>query len=420
LITIGIAADHLAAQSVLRVGDGPAFTDVTWEEWTDASLADPYVCEVTDCCDAYPSVPRDWVRTEYLGWWMKGNELPPLVTTSPPGTDRDDAGVLDPSLPTSVLFGGDAIGDQYRSGLRISLGHWLDDCQNLGVQLVYFSVFDDRSSADYFAQTQGPFGSGSPILARPFFDVINDAPNARLISFPNLVDGSVTVDSSSEMHSVALSLRRCFRSGSRGRVSLIGGYRYFRLREGLGIRERLVSTAPTGPIEQRTTFDVFDDFTAENDFHGGEIGVVAELGRGALGLELLAKVAVGNVHRHVEINGGTTETTPPPNSTTGSDPGGLLALPTNIGSFSANEFAALPEFGANLTFHYNDCAKVVVGYTLLMLNDVSRTGEQIDTSVNPTYLPNEVPQGPRRPRQLPGNVTDFWAQGFNIGLTLEH
>jgi hypothetical protein len=350
---------------------------------------------------------------------MKGNELPPLVTTSPPGTDRDDAGVLDPTLPTQILFGGDSIGDDYRSGLRITLGHWFDDCQKLGVEVVYFSVFDDRSAVDFFARTEGPFGSGTPILARPFVDVINNAPNARLVSFPNRVDGSITVDSSSEMHSAAVLLRKNFRRGSCGRIDLVGGYRYFRLREGLGIRERLVSTAPTGAIEQGTRFNIFDDFTAENDFHGGEIGIVAEFCRGAAGLELLAKVALGNVHRRVEINGGTTEITPPPNPTIGSDPGGLLALPTNIGSFSDDEFAALPEFGANFTYQCSKCAKLVVGYTLVMLNDVSRTGEQIDPGVNTTFLPNQNPQGPRRPQQLPGNITDFWAQGFNIGLVFE-
>src|SRR5882724_3485002 len=33
-----------------------------------------------------PRGPRVWGSAEYLLWWVRGQNLPPLVTTSPPGT----------------------------------------------------------------------------------------------------------------------------------------------------------------------------------------------------------------------------------------------------------------------------------------------------------------------------------------------
>lgn len=42
---------------------------------------------------------RNWVSAEYLLWWSKGNEIPPLVSSSPAGTPRADAGVIGSPAP---------------------------------------------------------------------------------------------------------------------------------------------------------------------------------------------------------------------------------------------------------------------------------------------------------------------------------
>src|SRR5262245_44853218 len=51
---------------------------------------------------------RVWLEAEALLWWMRGADLPPLVTTSPPGTPLTRAGVLG-SPGTEVLFGGNQV-----------------------------------------------------------------------------------------------------------------------------------------------------------------------------------------------------------------------------------------------------------------------------------------------------------------------
>ena len=50
------------------------------------------------------SCRKYWVGVDYLGFWVKGNHIPPLVTTSPLGTPQNQAGVLG-QPGTSILFG---------------------------------------------------------------------------------------------------------------------------------------------------------------------------------------------------------------------------------------------------------------------------------------------------------------------------
>ena len=51
---------------------------------------------------------RFWVGMDYLAWSVKGDRLPPLVTTSPAGTPLAQAGVLGPP-GTTVLFGDSSV-----------------------------------------------------------------------------------------------------------------------------------------------------------------------------------------------------------------------------------------------------------------------------------------------------------------------
>src|SRR5262249_9920621 len=78
---------------------------------------------------------RGWVRPEYLLWWMKNAPLPvPIVTTGDPRVGFDPnavntvntAGALG-QPGTKVLLGGKNINSEPYSGMRLSVGAWLDD-----------------------------------------------------------------------------------------------------------------------------------------------------------------------------------------------------------------------------------------------------------------------------------------------------
>lgn len=412
-------ATFASAEVTLRIGDLAA-TDAAGESavLAEPSIEDPKLAVVGDeCLEVWTCAPDRWVRADFLLWWTGGSDVPPLVTTSPSGTLQNDAGIIGVD-GTETLFGGNQIGDESRLGWRLAAGKWLDDGHCTGVEFNYFSVFDSNSGSLFSAGTTGEFGSGDPILARPFYDVVRQGENALLTSFPNLYDGSLTVSGSSEIHSLGVLLRRHLRSGPLGRIDLLSGYRFLRFWDSLRVDERLLSTAATGGIEQNTMFHIVDDFDARNDFHGGELGLTTTLQRGCWDVEFLTKFAVGRVYRTVTTEGSTTSHTPPPDSSMSSAVGGMFALPTNIGVSKTSDVAIMPEFGINLAYAWRQHVRLTAGYTLILLNDVARASEQIDRNVNPSYLPGNQPSGVQRPA-VRNATSDLWIQGFNFGVVAE-
>src|SRR5260370_41905692 len=75
---------------------------------------------------APPPAPADagqfWVEMEYLAWSVKGDRLPPLVTTSPAGTPQAQAGILGPPS-TTVLFGDSSVNGGLRPRGRQRAAH---------------------------------------------------------------------------------------------------------------------------------------------------------------------------------------------------------------------------------------------------------------------------------------------------------
>ncbi len=347
---------------------------------------------------------RLWLRGQYLLWWTKGNRLPALVSTSAPGTDWESAGV--PGSPGfDVLFGEMSIANEARGGGWLTLGYWLDDSRSLNLQIDWFLVGNDKGTGRFAASSDG-----TPILARPYYDVALGELAAAKVAFPGIATGAIGVASSSELNSGGVLLRRHWRSGPRGRIDLLGGYRHFAFREDLRITESLELTAPVDGWNPGTTQDSGDSFATDNDFHGGELGLNAEFYRGPWSLNLLAKLALGNVHQQVKIDGWTTIVTPDPNGQTYESAGGLLSQPTNIGYRSRNEFGVLPELGVNLQYRVTEQFSLTLGYTLVCFSRLLRTGDQIDTAIDVTPLAE-------RPAAILRDA-GFWAQGISFGAQL--
>ncbi|MCU0961038.1 MAG: BBP7 family outer membrane beta-barrel protein [Pirellulaceae bacterium] len=387
-----------------------------WDETAEEANATPATgnsCAsgvYCDCCS-----PTWYGQADLLVWWFKPNQAPALVTTSPDGTPRPSAGVLG-APGTEVLVGGGGLDDNYRPGVRLTMGYWLDDCQLSGLEFTGFAVGDGANSGNFYAHSVGtPL---SPILARPFNNVLLGQPDSQLVAFPGLVEGSVQTETNSELYSVAVLLRRNWLRDCDRRVDLIGGYRYLRFRESLTIREQLTSTDPGGVIPVGTTFGIVDAFGTENDFHGGEVGLSTLINRGCWDFDILTKLAFGNMHQRATIGGQTAITVPTQPALLGN--GGLLALPTNIGTYSWDEFALIPELNLNLRYRWSERLSLEMGYSLLWITDIARTGGQIDMNVNPSQLPanggNLV--GPAAPLPVLDH-SDMWIQGLNLGVVWE-
>jgi hypothetical protein len=101
----------------------------------------------------------------------------------------------------------------------------------------------------------------------------------------------------------------------------------------------------------------------------------------------------------------------------------VLALGTNGGRQSHDEFGVVPEVNFNVGYQLRPCLRLYAGYTFLYLSDVARPGDQVNTTINTALVPSSpqfgTPGGSAQPGPL-FNRTDYWAQGVNIGLALRY
>jgi hypothetical protein len=340
--------------------------------------------------------------------------VPPLVTTG----STTSQGILG-QPGTTVLFGGSAVDYGPQSGARFTAGYWLDCDQTVAVEGSLF--FLGQQSVLFNANS-----SQFPVLARPIV-VVNQGPQMgefrQLTAFPNLFSGNINVSTASRLWGTDVNVRckgccNCWCDWDY-RIDWLAGIRYLELNENLHINETIqfqpgvIAALPNGG-----TGSVFDTFGTRNQFVGAQVGAVLALHRGPWSLDVKGQLALGDTHETVNINGGQVLVSP--TGATTSFIGGLLALPSNIGHFTRDEFTVVPELGLQLGYQFTDHFRAFVGYDFLFWSNVLRAGEQVDRNVDVTQIPNfnapgSLPAGQTRPAVL-FKETSYWAQGINIGL----
>ncbi len=373
-----------------------------------------------------------WLRGEYLLWFSDKLDLPPLITTSDTGTAAGDAGVLGEES-TQILYGNDGILSKGRSGFRISFGGFFGPSRKLGWEAEYLDIGDIDATVTFSGD-----GTGSPIIARPFYNLNTPGEDAELVSFPGILTGDVTVDSYSRFSGAGGRFRYtkcckqscdpCHRRGPFGGHGMIGacgpcgyppyckidftaGYRHYHLEEGVSISEDLTSLQAQNPGR----FELTDNFRTQNDFDGAELGTVYSAGRNRWTFEFLTRIAIGNTQQRASIDGETTIS--PLVSPAETFEGGLLALPSNIGEYSRDRFTMIPELGLNLGFYMSPRMRVLIGYNMIYWGNVVRPGEIIDLVVDTDQVPPALENVADNtfPR-FNMDESDFWAQGLNVGL----
>lgn len=344
-----------------------------------------------------------WARAEYLSWWSKGMQTPPLVTTSPVGTPQDQAGVLG-QPGTTILFGNGDLNGNSRSGARFTFGKWLDAAHCNGIEVNYLELGTETDS----------FGAGLNdfnILARPFFDTVSAAEDSRLIAFPGLVQGTLNVSVSSALNSLEVLYRHDGCESWGCHIDWVVGYRRAELEDRVRVDE---STASLSGPTTGTTFDLFDQFDTRNTFNGAEFGLVGDwVMSECWSCETVAKFAIGGTTYRGQVAGETITTDGAGASTT--TQGGLLAQGTNIGSYAWDDFASVAEFGLTFRRELACGLSATFGYNFFYWSNVARAAEQIDTTVNTSQIPPGTLTGAARPTFLQ-RTDDFWAQGLRVGL----
>jgi hypothetical protein len=400
--------DHSDAHPVRPVYQQPLVgpledVDMMVGEYVEGEVAGQHcdACGDTGCFEQECIRPWDmWVRGEYLMWWSEGSRLPPLVTTSTDG----GSGILG-AADTEVVVGGDLVGAERRDGARITVGAWLDDehCRAIEASVYFLNDFESVIATQ---------SVGSPLLARPFFNVQLQTGGVQTIAAPDISNGGIFITTERDVDGAELVLRRRIGDCCNRRVDFLFGYRYAGLDELLVIRDELTSIDTNSNVPVGTVVGGFDSFETSNQFHGAQLGLAMDFYRRRWTLGLVGKVALGNMREQVTIGGETTVAVP------GDVPvvtaGGLLAQPSNIGGFSRDEFAVVPEAQLNVRYRLTRNTEFSVGYTFIYLSDVVRPADQVDLRVDPRQITD-----PDNAVALPAFdfvTSDFWIQGINFGL----
>lgn len=338
-------------------------------------------------------------RFEYLAWFTHGRRTPPLVTT---GSAASQGILGDPD--TTILYGDDPITDGLRSGARLTFSHLFADGLTYGD--VRFWGLEDGS--DTYANSS----TGTPILAIPFFNALLSQNDSFLVAFPGVsTDGSVNIRSKNDVIAADAWFRQTWSDDGCNRIDVLAGYMFSRIDDSLSINSQLTTVA--GPVPPAgTLLSVNDSFRTQNEFHGAQFGFLATAYRGTWEVELLGKIALGDMRQAVNVSGNTTITQPGGPAVTSS--GGLFAQPTNSGEFERHRFAVVPEINLNLIYNINPCWRVIGGYSFVYWSNVALAGNQIDPSLNLSQVPGPI-QGPAFPRNNFAR-NDFWAQGMSLGL----
>lgn len=347
---------------------------------------------------------RFWGGMEALGWWVRGQSLPALATTSAPGTPIGSAGVLG-APTTSVLYGNSRVNGDARFGGRFTLGTWLDDCHQWGIGGEFFIL--NQSGNTFFAASPG-----SPILTRPFTSFPAGTQNAQIVAFPGLAAGSLGANASNNLLGAGAFGLHTLCSGCDYRVVALAGYRYLRLEDRVGITEQLTATGilPAG-VPAGTAFTVSDNFRTVNQFHGADLGLSGRMYSGPLFVDAMVRLGIGGTVRTLTADGvtvlGRPGQSPAPNS------GGLLVPPGGL-HHTDTAFSLVPDLRLNLGYRVSNNLEMFVGYNIFWWTNVIRAGEQISPLVNPAQLPPVTAAAPRP--ITPVSDTTIWVQGISFGI----
>ncbi|MFQ3649246.1 MAG: BBP7 family outer membrane beta-barrel protein [Gemmataceae bacterium] len=356
---------------------------------------------------------RFWVRADYLFAWINGPaNSATLLTTAPPNTERLQAGVLDDPR-TSVLFGASptaaaGFNEAMRPGFRLTTGMFFHPQATVGGEMSFLML--GSRSVNFAANSDG-----NSILARPYRNAVSGAQEAVLVAFPEVSAGQVDFRvASGNFYNGTAGLFETFCNTGTIRLDSLLGYRFYRYDEAFRVRQTVNVIDPN--FVAGTQIVTRDDFSAQNEFHGVEIGLRAELAlTSSIDLHLLAKVAGGNLRREVQISGAQQVFVPGNPALV--ERGGFLALESNSGRHVSNEFMAVPEFGAGLSLRATPNLRFHVGYNGILLCRAASVMPQVDTVLDPSLLPpaTRPAVGGDRPRfQLQRD--NIWIQSIELGM----
>ncbi len=345
---------------------------------------------------------------EYLHWWVKNGNTPPLVTSN---SDPTTVGSLSES-GTRVLFGGrGAFQFPAMTGARATFGIQFPGYECLSLE---GSGFCTEYVTRHFAASS--LGGFAPVVSIPL---------RATVAFNGNPIGETALNAGNSPNEVVVeSYSRIWGADARSVIRLVNhekvrinaglGARYVQLTEGLALQDSFYDDASTGLVVVR------DQFGTDNQFYGGLIGLNGQVNCGKAWLSFGGDISFGVMRQNSDIEGTTTVTRAAFGFPTGTTDAGILAQPSNAGHNARNAFAVVPTAQVKLGYQFTRNFDAWAGYDFMYLSNVIRPGTQIDRLVNPTQ--NTVfltPTGTPAPTPSFTNV-DYFAHGVNVGVRLRY
>jgi hypothetical protein len=299
-------------------------------------------------------------------------------------------------------------------GIRAQIGAWLDPNHCWGVDASYLHL--RQQSDSFFIQS-----NGVPVIGRGFVDLtVRDRLIFLQLSTPTGDTAFININAPVEMYTFDANVRRKGPSVFSDRVDYLAGVRYLNLRDGITIDSGFTAFDDAGALIGSVRS--FESFRAANQFYGGQIGFDAHSHWGRWTLDLMGKFAMGWVHQEAEIAGFAFFDDAAGVRTNFPNQSILYVQQSNVGSFSRDRFAVMPEILIKLGYQITPHIRACVGYDLLAVSSVQRSGAAIDPAVNPSrtqFIQVREPSDLNRPAFV-FQGTDFWAQGITFGLTVTY
>jgi hypothetical protein len=370
----------------------------------------------------------------------------PLVTTGPVPPAATAIGGTLGSPTTIVLFPTQDLNFNPESGGRWTLGYWFG--------------FDTRWGWDFTGMVLGRnnqnynITTGPQVLSRPFFNVATGLGDATPVAAPfgnnTQSSGQVNINLNSQFWGFDTNMKWKLWGDWDWYIGFMLGYRFADLSECMNIATRRFNfrTGAPGPATadfngqlftagtNLNEIDVTDFFGTHNVFQGGQVGFDFEYAYRRWIFSGFAKCGIGVTHEILNIQGNSALITTP-GGTPNVVPGGLLAVASNIGKSSMDQFAVLPEGKLQLGYRVFRNLTISLGYDFEYLSRVIRPLDQIDINVNPNQVPTSfgVPPGGANVQNgsgfgaangAPANPfrtftqSDFFAHGADVMLTFHY
>jgi hypothetical protein len=381
------------------------------------------------CCPPPCKHECFWVTTNFLLAWTKAAPVPPLVTTGFAGVMGIGGDAIPGALGqpnTAILVGNNNLNFNLIPGFRIDAGIWLDHDNHFSLEASGFYL--PQVHKNFFVQSDA---SGSPLITRPIFNPVSQQEEAFIVALPGLVAGDVAIGNSQTLWGAEVN-GRCHRCcGRHFQLEGLFGVRYLNLIEKTAIDEDLVPLV-SGPMNPLTflgnqvnppnTLNTLDSFRTTNQFTGLQLGGAVKYESERFFFDGHAKVAVGFNQQTAEI-AGTSLLLGPAGNVMSAAPGGILALPSNIGSHQRTLVSVLPEAGITAGVNVTCWLRLTAGYNFLYLNNVVRPTTSIDRTVNPNQVPTDADfgalGGPGRPA-FQFHEEGFWVHMLNVGVEFHY